>query len=228
MKSQKTIRALQSYKHAIVAVDSVIFAIKDNALKVLLLKVIRKPFTNKWVVPGGLVLPQENLEKAVSRHITNKTGLSKVYTEQLYTFGEINRDPRGRVVSVAYVSLLADSESKINTIKDYSEIQWFDIKKLPALGYDHKEIISNATKRLGAKIGYTNIAQYLLPDTFTLSDLQTVYQLILGHSLDKRNFRKKILSLDIIENSNKKVAGSFRPAALYHFKTKKSQIVEIL
>lgn len=228
MKSNNTIKALQSFKHAIVAVDSVIFTIKDDALQVLLLKVIRKPLTNKWVVPGGLVLPQENLDKAVNRHIVNKTGIKKIYTEQLYTFGEINRDPRGRVVSVAYFSLLADSETNVSTINDYSNIEWFDIKKLPSLGYDHKEIIVKALKRLRAKIGYTNIAQYLLAPAFTLSDLQTVYELILGHSLDKRNFRKKILSLDIIENSNKKIAGSFRPAVLYRFKSKKTEIVEIL
>jgi 8-oxo-dGTP diphosphatase len=195
---------------------------------VLLLKIVRAPFTNKWAVPGGLILPTENLDQGVERHLNSKTGLKGVYSEQLYTFGEVHRDRRGRVVSVAYLSLLNDSAQKIKTTADYSDSAWFDVKKLPELAYDHKEIITRALERLRGKLSYTNIAQHLLPKQFTLTELQTIYELILSEKFDKRNFRKKILSLGILEESSKKVRGAFRPAQLYSFKSKNVKIVEIL
>lgn len=228
MKKNKVPSALRVYQHAIVAVDSVIFAIKDNSLKIVLLKIVRKPLTNRWAVPGGLVLPTENLENAVERHITTKTGIKKNYFEQLGTFGDINRDPRGRVVSVAYLSLLSNPITNLSTTKDYSDIQWFDVKKLPALAYDHTHIIKTALQRLRSKLEYTNIAQYLLPSTFTLRELQNVYELVLGKKIDKRNFRKKILSLNILKKAQKKAVGSFRPAELYCFKNQKPAFIEIL
>lgn len=219
---------LTLFKHAIVAVDTVIFSVYENKLFVLLLEIIHSDFKNKWALPGGLILPTENLEEGVQRHLLVKTGLRDVYFEQLYTFSEIDRDPRGRVVSSAYLSLLSDYEKKIKTSKDYSDIKWFDIKKLPPLAYDHKKIIIKALERLKGKLSYTNIAQYLLPKEFTLSDLQHVYETILDKELDKRNFRKKVLSLGIIEKTKKKTLGAFRPAQLYCFNSKQVKIVEML
>ncbi len=227
-KEKKLIAPLQPFRHAIVAVDLVIFGLNDKGLVTLLLKAARPPFAGKWVLPGGLVGPMENLEEAVERHIQEKTGLKKVYVEQLATYGETKRDPRGRVVSVAHLALVVDTSAPIAKNDDYEAIAWHDVKKLPPLGYDHAEMIALARRRLQAKLGYMNIAQFLLPPSFTLSDLQHVYETVLGQTLDKRNFRKKILSLDIVEKLDKKVSGAFRPAELYSFTHKKPRIVEIL
>jgi len=219
---------LTQYQHAIVAIDTVVFSMIKGELMVLLLKITRDVFKGKWAIPGGLILPQENLEQAVERHLLYKTGFKKPYIEQLYTFADVNRDPRGRVVSVAHLVLTADQDHKLVTGSEYGDIKWFKVNELPPLAYDHKDVIMTGLERLRAKLGYTNIAQHLLPPTFALSDLQSVYESVLSRKLDKRNFRKKILSLDIVEKTDKKIVGSFRPAELYRFKSKKSRIVEIL
>ena len=228
MSSKKTIKALRQFQHAIVAVDTVLFAINDDKLMTVLLQIKRKPLTGTWALPGGLIMPDENFEQGIERHLRSKLGLKKPYAEQLYTFGETDRDPRGRVVSVAYIGLLSQVENKLSTNEDYSSNQWFDIKKLPALADDHKKIISVALERLRSKLAYTNIAQYLLEEKFTLSQLQKAYEVVLGHVLDKRNFRKKLLSLNILKEVKGTAMGAFRPAQLYSFSSKQSKIIEIL
>ncbi len=195
----------------------------------LLLKLTRPPFEKAWALPGGLITPTENLEEAVVRHIDYKTGLKDLFSEQLYTFSDIGRDPRGRVVSVAHLALLGNAETaSLSLAPEYGAIEWFDTAKLPELAYDHAAIIETARERLKAKLGYTNIAQHLLPASFSLSDLQKAYEIVLGHPLDKRNFRKKLLALDIITEATGKSTGAFRPAQLYRFKDKKAKIIEIL
>ncbi len=228
MKQNQQAFSINQFQHAIVAIDTVIFRIYKGSLQTLLLELTREPYIGNWAVPGGLITPDENIEESVVRHIENKTGLKEVYSEQLATFGDIGRDPRGRVVSVAYLSLVAEAPDDLKTISDYSDIKWFDTNKLPSLAYDHKKIISMALELLRAKLSYTNIAQHLLKKEFTLSELQQTYEIILGRSFDKRNFRKKILSLDIVKETKRKVTGAFRPATLYVFKNKNVKIIEVL
>lgn len=210
-----------------VAVDSVIFSIQDRTLRVLLIKIKDGPYANKWCLPGGLVGNTESLEDAVKRILFQKANISGIYLEQLYTFGEPNRDSRGRSVSVAYYALINDPKAfNIQTTEYYDNIEWIDISKLPELAFDHKEILKVAHERLKAKIGYSNIVYSLLPKDFTLTELQRVYEIILQEKLDKRNFRKKMLSMEIVEKSNKQTTGQpFRPAQLFHFTQRKLMFI---
>lgn len=214
---------------AAVAVDVVIFTIKDGHLSTLLIQAKTSPFPGKWVLPGGLVKPSETIDEAVKRHMSAKVGIQNVYFEQLYTFGEVDRDPRGRVVSVAYMVLLPYQSVEPKTNDAYTAIKWFPASLLPRLGYDHREIINVATNRLKAKLGYTNIVYGLLSSEFTLSQMQKIYEGILSKTLDKRNFRKKILQTKLLQKVLKKTIGdAHRPAQLYRFKSRKPQIIEIL
>jgi len=182
-----------------------------------------------WAIPGGLVKSNESVEQAAKRHLSVKTGVHDVYLEQLYTFGDIQRDPYGRVVSVAYFALIPNSGVTLKTTEKYTDIMWISIKKLPRLAYDHKEIIRVAVQRLKAKLGYTTISYSLLPKEFTLSELQNVYEIILGKNLDKRNFRRKILERGLVQTTGKVRRGeASRPAALFAFKKRIPQLVELL
>jgi len=217
------------YKFAVIATDVVIFTIKNNKLQVLLIKMKKKPFTNQWACPGGLVKPNESVDSSAKRQLKTKTGVSDVYLEQLYTFGKINRDPFGRVVSVAYFALIPNAKLKLKTTKEYADVKWFQIDKLSKLAYDHTEIVKTAVERLKAKLTYTNIVYGLLSKEFTLTELQQVYEIILKKNIDKRNFRKKILSLRLVKKTNKQKSGEAnRPADLYTFIKKSPQIIEIL
>ena len=216
-------------KHAVTAVDIVIFTIEDNDLKVLLIKMKKSPFEGMWAVPGGLVKIDESLDESAKKHLSTKTGISNVYLEQLYTFGDVERDPLGRVISTAYFALMPNTGLSLKTTEEYEGVQWFSIKELPELAYDHKEIIRKAQSRLKAKLSYTNIVYSLLPNEFTLTDLQKTYEIILGETMDKRNFRKKILSLNMIKKTDKQTTGgASRPAAYYKFIKRAPQIIEIL
>lgn len=219
----------KKFKFTVLATDVVIFTIKEGKLQVLLIKMKKEPFTACWAVPGGLVNPKESLEQSAKKQLFLKSGLKDVYLEQLYTFGKIKRDPFGRVVSVAYFALISNANLKLKTTKEYEDIRWFDINKLPKLAYDHAEIIKTAIERLKAKLTYTNIVYGLLSKEFTLTELQQVYEIILNKSIDKRNFRKKILGLGLVKKVNKQKTGeAHRPADLYSFIKKLPQIVEIL
>ena len=221
--------AHRKYKFAVIAADVVIFAVHNGSLQVLLIKMKKNPFNGMWACPGGLVKPSESVENAAKRHLAQKTGVKDVYLEQLYTFGKPDRDPFGRVVSVAYMALLSSSAVLLKTTPEYAEVRWFPINKLPRLAYDHKEIIDYGVKRLRAKLGYTNIAYSLLAKKFTLSELQKIYEIILGKKLDKRNFRKKIKAVNIVKRiREKKLGGANRPAELYEFKSRRPQIIEVL
>ncbi len=218
----------QKYEYAVIAADVVALAIHQGRLHVLLMKMRKSPYLRSWAAPGGLVGGQESVEAAARRQLQEKTGLTGVYLEQLHTFGSVHRDPFGRVVSVAYLALLSDATLPA-AVRTRPETRWWPISALPPLAYDHDEIIRIAVERLRAKLGYTNIVYGLLPEVFTLTELQRAYEIILGHALDKRNFRKKILSLGMIRTTGRKRSGeAHRPAALYAFVQRKPQRVSIL
>jgi 8-oxo-dGTP diphosphatase len=222
-------KAVTKYKFAVIATDIIIFTLRDEELKVLLIKMNKQPFKDAWAAPGGLIKSDESVEMAAKRALSEKTGLKNVYLEQLYTFGDVDRDPFGRVVSVAYFALISSDGVRLETSEEYSGIQWFSVNDLPKLAYDHREMIKSAAERLRGKLEYTNIVYSLLPDSFTLSDLQNTYETILDRKLDKRNFRKKVLSLGIVKKTGKRELGKQnRPAELFSFIERKAKNVVIL
>ena len=207
---------IKKYKFVVVATDIVIFTVEDDKLKVLLIKMKKKPFTDYYAVPGGLINVDESIEKAAKRVLLKQTGIKNFYLEQLHTFSDVNRDPFGRVVSTAYFALIASTGLNLKTTKEFQNVAWFGVKKLPKLAYDHKEIINFAISNLRKKLIYNNIVYNLLPKEFTLTNLQKTYEIILGKKLDKRNFRKKIVSLNLVKKTNRLSSGdAHRPAVLY-------------
>lgn len=207
------------YERPSVTVDVVIFSLIEEELKVLLVKRKRWPFEGSWAIPGGFVNMDESLEEAAVRELAEETGVRNVYMEQLYTFGDPERDPRTRVITVAYFAIVPSDAVAHEPGSDAAETDWFSVEALPALAFDHDEILDYALTRLRYKLEYTMVGFELLPDVFTLSELQHAYELILGEPLDKRNFRRKILAADILENTGrKKREGEGRPARLYRYK----------
>jgi len=219
----------KSFEYAVVAVDVVLFTVVRNKLHALLLELDREEFPNMWALPGGLVAPNEKLEQAAERHLRERANATNAHIEQLATFGDPDRDPTGWVVSVAYMGLIAPHSFSPKTSTRYKSIEWYPVDELPSLAYDHQEIIKTAVERLQGKLSYTNIIYSLVPEEFTLSELQNSYEIILEKELDKRNFRKKFLSLDLLEELPKKASGgAHRPAVLYRFTEKTPQIISIL
>ena len=204
-----------------VTVDVVIFTIRDGALQVLLVRRKYPPFKDRWAIPGGFVHDRETLEEAALRELREETGVSDVYLEQLYTFGDPGRDPRGRVVTIAYFALVSsDRELKAST--DAAEVAWFTAAKPPPLAFDHGAILTYALSRLRLKLEYTTVGFQLLPKAFTLTELQRVYEAILGKRLDKRNFRRKMGVLKILEPvDGLRRDGLRRPAQLHRFSAAK-------
>jgi 8-oxo-dGTP diphosphatase len=202
-----------------ISVDVVIFTIREGTLQLLLAQRRRPPYRGKWALPGGIVERQEDLETSALRHLKDETGLTGVYLEQLYTFGEPTRDPRMRVVSVAYYALAPADRLSTQIDLSSDRLRWFTFTKRPALAFDHDAIVEVAQQRVAAKLAYSTIALQFLPELFTLRDLQNVYEIILGKSLDKRNFRKQVLALNLIEETGEERRnGSHRPARLYRVK----------
>lgn len=219
--ASKTPNPLHKQKIAITA-DIVIFSIENNKLSALLIKRRQNPFSGCWALPGGFVKNKEKIEAAAARELKEETGVKNVYLEQLYTFGNPGRDPRGHIITVAYFTMVARRFLKPRSSYEAEKTAFFGINSLPPLAFDHKKIIDYAVKRLRNKIQYTNAVWSLLPHNFTLGELQKIYEIILGKKLDKRNFRKKILSLRILKGLSKiKRRDARRPAKLFAFKTKK-------
>jgi 8-oxo-dGTP diphosphatase len=213
--------ALQNIK---LAVDAVVFGYTSKeGLSVLLIKRNIAPFEKSWALPGGLVRDSESLEEAVERELKEETGLSINYLEQLYTFGQPQRDPRNRVVSVAYYGLVKPDAFEIKANTDASDAAWFNVEKLPSLAFDHQEILQLAIKRLQGKIIYEPIGFELLDRRFPFSELEKLYQTVLGRPLDRRNFKKKILKFGFLEETAEKqqLEGAGRPGNLYQFNEKK-------
>ncbi len=213
-------------RFAIVAVDAATFRIVDGKLCVLLGKVNVPPFyKNRWGLVGGLIQPHEDATQAIVRHLRAKAGMQDLYKEQLYTFSGIKRDPRGRVVSVAFLALLPE-EGAIG--EGAIETRWYPIEDVPTLAYDHAEILAMAVERLRNRFLYTNIVRYLMPKEFTLSELQAAYETVLKKKLDKRNFRKWLSSLKVVRDTGKqRRKGAQRPAALYAFSASGLRVFEL-
>ncbi|WP_298313118.1 NUDIX domain-containing protein [uncultured Aquimarina sp.] len=204
-----------------VAVDAVVFGYKDKALHVLLIKRDIDPFKDSWALPGGLVLENESLENAVERELKEETNVTVDYLEQLYSFGKPGRDPRNRVVSITYFGLVKPEHHTIKADTDANDVAWFDINELPELAFDHATILDVAKKRLRNKLTYEPIGFDLLADKFLFSDLEKLYMTILDKQIDRRNFRKKILSFGILEELKEKISeGRGRPANLFKFNKK--------
>ncbi|PZV13111.1 MAG: NUDIX hydrolase [Pseudanabaena sp.] len=207
------------YPRPALTVDCVVFGLDaQQELKVMLIQRNIPPFQGQWAIPGGFVRIEETLEAAALRELQEETGIHNVFLEQLYTFGDLNRDPRDRTVTVAYYALINLVEQKIQATTDARVAEWFPISKIPELAFDHEQILQMAITRLRGKIRYEPIGFELLPKKFTLSQLQKLYETVLDRSLDKRNFRKKILSMDLLLDIGEIEQGvSHRAAKLYRF-----------
>ena len=207
------------YPRPALTVDVVIFTLRDSKLNVLLIKRGNEPYQGMWALPGGFVKMEESLEGAACREMEEETGLRDAYLEQLYTYGDPDRDPRGRVVSVAYFALIpADAPVREDGGSDASKAEWRPLDQLPPLAFDHEEIVTYALRRLRYKLEYSAVGFELLSEQFTLSELQYTYEMILGEKLDKRNFRRRILEAGIIEATPHKRTGEGRPARLYRYR----------
>lgn len=213
-----------SYEHprGALTVDCVVFGLDDDELKVMLIKRGQAPFQGKWALPGGFVRTDETLEEAARRELKEETGLHKLFLEQLYTFGAVDRDPRERVVSVAYYALVKLSEHSVHAATDAEAAAWFGVHDVPSLAFDHAHILQVALERLRGKLRYEPIGFELLPKKFTLSQLQHLYELVLERELDKRNFRKRVLAMDLlIETDEVEQDVAHRAARLYRFDERK-------
>jgi 8-oxo-dGTP diphosphatase len=208
-------------EHITVSVDSVVFGYTNQSLNVLLIKREKDPFKGKWAIPGGLLSAGLTAKEEASTVLKTKAGISIEFLEQLFTFDAINRDPRSRTISLAFFALVNSDHYKISIDNKSHDAQWFQLTKLPELAFDHKEIIKTAIARLQGKILYQPIGFELLSEEFTLSELQHLYEVVLNTGLDKRNFRKKIISSDIVSATGKKRLGARnRQPELYRFNEK--------
>lgn len=208
------------HPHPAVTTDIVLFTIRDDQLKLLLIKRGGEPYQGHWALPGGFVEMDEDLEMSARRELEEETGVSGVYLEQLYTFGRPDRDPRERVITVAYYALIPSNQMRLQAATDAEAVGWFAFEEPPPLAFDHDEIVAMAHQRLVAKLDYSTIAFQFLPREFTLSELQNVYEIIRREPVDKRNFRKQVLALGkLMETKKMKRDGAHRPARLYRVKS---------
>ena len=208
------------YPRPALTVDCVVFGLDDDGLKVLLVQRDLPPFKDRWALPGGFVRMEESVDDAARRELREETGLTlnDLYLEQLYTFGDTDRDPRGRVVSVAYYALVNLADHRVQAATDARDAAWFGASDTPSLAFDHERILAAALDRLKGKVRYQPIGFELLPPKFTLSQLQRLYETVLERPLDKRNFRKKILSMNVlVETDEVQQDVAHRAARLYRF-----------
>ena len=213
-----TTLAKYKYPRPALTVDCVVFGFDEGDLKVLLIERGLQPFKGRWALPGGFVRVDETLDAAARRELAEEAGLKEVFLEQLFTFGDLNRDPRERVVSVSYYALVKLANVQTKAATDAVEARWFPVSKIPKLAFDHGDILATALARLRAKLRYQPIGFELLPPEFTLSQLQHLYEAMLGLELDKRNFRKKILGFGLLVPLKETfMEGAHRPAQLYRF-----------
>lgn len=223
MKGEEFRKIVKELRVAIAAVDVVVFSIMNGTLHVFLTPVHRPPhYINMFGLPGGVILENESADGAATRHLAEKANIKKVSVDQLYTFSSPDRDKRSRSISIAYLALLPSD--RYESIHNENGV-WVSVEKLPALAYDHAHIIKVAIERLRGKIIYTNVVKDLLPNKFTLPELQRLYEILLERPLDKRNFRKKFLNSKLIKEVDDVRKTSHRPAQLYTFSNKKLEII---
>lgn len=190
------------YERPSVTVDLVIFTLRNRELHVLLVKRRRWPFEGYWALPGGFIEMHESLETAARRELEEETGVRDVYLEQLYTFGNPGRDPRTRVISVAYFALIRSDRQKLRVSEETTDVRWFAVQEVERpLAFDHGTILNYALSRLRSKLEYTTLAFQLLPEVFSILELKDIYEQILGEKLDKGNFYRKIREADILEQT---------------------------
>ncbi len=207
------------YERPSVTVDVVIFTLRNQDLQVLLIQRRFPPFADYWAIPGGFVGMNESLELAAGRELEEETGVRDVYIEQLYTFGDPNRDPRTRVITVTYFALVPEAAlTPLHAGDDALDARWWSIYDLPPLAFDHADILNYALTRLRYKLEYSAVGFQLLPETFTLSELQSAYEVILGEKLDRGNFRKKLRKAHVVEPTRGYQNTGGRPARLYRFR----------
>jgi 8-oxo-dGTP diphosphatase len=203
-------------------VDCVVFGLDQQELKVMLIQRGLPPFEGKWALPGGFVRLEETLDEAARRELEEETGLTRIFLEQLYTFSSVDRDPRERVVSVAYYALVNLSDHQVHAATDARDAAWFGVHDVPSLAFDHDEILRRALERLRGKLRYQPVGFELLPRKFTLSELQHLYELVLERTLDKRNFRKRVLAMDLLRETDEVQQDvAHRAARLYRFDERK-------
>jgi 8-oxo-dGTP diphosphatase len=209
------------YPRPALTVDIVVFALDENDLQVMLIQRDQGPFEGDWALPGGFVNVDETLDAAAARELEEETGLRDIFLEQLYTFGDVDRDPRERVVTVAYYALVNLAGHNVRAASDARNAAWFSVNELPDLAFDHRKILNVALDRLRGKVRYQPVGFELLPEKFTLRQLQTLYETILDRRLDKRNFRKKVQGMEILKATNEiEKDVSHRAAQLYRFNKK--------
>ena len=196
-----------------------IFTIENGEFKILLVRKKREPYKGYWILPGGIVTKDKTLEETIEDNVTNQVGLSNLVYEQCSVFSELDRVPNKRVVGVSLISIVDEIKVKLHQEKTSYEISWFSIDKLPKIGYDHSRVIDSAIAQLKGKLNQSRTLQQIFPSDFTLPEIQKVYEQILTKELDRRNFRKKFLKLDLIEETGDKAPSvTGRPAKLYRFK----------
>ena len=204
------------YPHPAVTTDVALFTILRRRLQILLIRRKCDPYQGCWALPGGFIDIDEDIEDCAKRELEEEAGVRDIYLEQLYTFGKPDRDPRERVISVVYYGLVCAEQLRIKAASDAADAAWFAFDDLPELAFDHDEIVKMARHRLVSKLDYSTIAFQFMPETFTLSDLQRVYEILRGEEIDKRNFRKWILSRNLISDiGEKRRNGNHRPAKMY-------------
>ncbi len=225
-------QAPQHLRFAVLASDIALFTVREGQLLVRLIRVERPPhFPNNPGLPGGILDEKETAEEASKRHIAAKGKISsdKIYLEQLYTFSAVDRDRRNRVVAVAYLALVPWDRLSPEEKEDSKDVYWLPVRQAKNLAYDHEEMLRVAVARLRSRVHYTTLIQKLMPKEFTLTELEQMYESISGVALDKRNFRKKILKLEILTSlAAKKTGGRYRPAQLYRFTSPRIDEIEIL
>jgi 8-oxo-dGTP diphosphatase len=211
-----------------VAVDTALFAMEDARLKCYLVQLQAGALAGKWAFPGGLVRVGETLDGAARREIEDAAGLRDIYLEQVFSFGDPSRDPDAHVVSVAYMALIPEAGTARLGSRKYADGQWFEVARLPALAYDHTELAGYALQRLRSRLRYMDIARNLLPPTFTMGDLQDIYQSVLERGIDRRNFRRWMLTTDLLERLPGKRRGAHRPATIYAFRKRNEEAFRML
>jgi 8-oxo-dGTP diphosphatase len=212
------------YERPGLTVDCVVFGVdlEPASLNVMLIERDLDPFAGMWAIPGGFVRNGESLDVAALRELKEETGIEDVFLEQLYSFGDPKRDPRGWVVSIAYYALVSPERHPVQASTDAREARWFAVNELPRLAFDHAEIFGLALERLRGKLTYAPIGFELLPQKFTIKQLQRLYEIVLGTRLDNRNFRKKIFAMGVLRELGELQRGvPHRAARLYKFDEKK-------
>jgi 8-oxo-dGTP diphosphatase len=207
------------YERPSVTVDVVIFTLLEKELHILLVKRRRWPYEGSWAIPGGFIDMDESLEQAARRELEEETGVRDIYLEQLYTFGEPKRDPRMRVISVAYFAIIRAERQTLRSSDESIDVRWYPVRRLPGqLAFDHDHVLATALDRLRSKLEYTTLAFQLLPEVFSILELKHIYEQILGEKLDKGNFYRKVKDAHILEDTGMRREGRGRPTSLYRFR----------